>query len=57
MQPIVCPNCRGQNINRLHRHVWGRLMSLLFRIYPFTCDDCHWKFWARYAPSTHEYLD
>lgn len=57
MPLIVCPNCNGQNVNRLHRNAWGRLMTFLFRIYPFACDECHWKFWSRYAPPPPGYLD
>lgn len=57
MPLITCPHCQGRNVSRTHRHFWDRLVSVLFRIYPFICDDCQSTFRAHYVPPPPGYLD
>lgn len=53
-----CPQCNSPDLSRRHRHGWDKLLSFLFGLYPFICNQCEYTFRTRYHhPSPSEPID
>ncbi|MEW6544726.1 MAG: hypothetical protein AB1411_14100 [Nitrospirota bacterium] len=54
---IRCPQCSGDQLTRRHRTIWDRILSWLFGLYPFHCEQCGYEFRAKYHPPATTVLD
>jgi hypothetical protein len=47
LQATSCPSC-GSTLEKRHRRLWGRIVSLIVPVRRYRCRSCEWNGWRVY---------